>query len=653
MTAEISRKNDGRLYSSTIINTFIKLLKKNYTYVDIGRLLEDSGMELYQIEDEGHWFTQNEVDRFYATLVKATGNNNIAREAGRYSASPEAIGTMTKYLIGLIGPAKVFETIERVAGGYTKSCSYSSRKIRKNEIEITVTPLPGVEEKPYQCENRIGYFEAAVRLFNERLPKIEHPECVFAGGACCRYRISWQDPPTSALKRIRNYTAVAGLGFLAHAYFLLPGFPFEPVALGFLLLLMLFTFFTEGRERKKLIKAIDNLRSSTDRLLDNLNVNYNHALMIDEIGQTISKQIQVDEILSGVIGILRKRLDYDRGLILMPDREGRYLVYKTGYGYSREQEDVLAGTSFHLNKPDSRGVLVMCYHQKKPFLVNDIEEIKDDLSLRSLDFAIRMGSKSFICCPIVYENACLGVLAVDNKISKRPLFQSDINLLMGITPEIGISIRNALLIQGQEEQFLSILQTLAASIDARDFLTAGHSTKVTEYALGICRELRLSREYTEMIRVSAQLHDYGKIGIKDSILKKAGPLDPSEREEIKTHAEKTEAILKRINFKGIYREVPVIAGSHHEKLDGTGYPRGLSGAEIPLGARIIAVADFFEAITAKRHYRDPMPEEEAIDTLKQQEGRHLDGAVIQAFLNYYRRGKGRSSRIPQQLMAGV
>lgn len=649
MTTESSKANDAGLYSSTIINTFIKLLKKNYQYVDIGQLLIDSRMESYQIEDESHWFTQEEVDRFYARLVKVTGNINIAREAGRYSASPEAIGTMAKYLMGLIGPAKVFETIERVASGYTKSSSYSSRKIRANEIEITVTPLPGVEEKPYQCENRIGYFEAAVRLFNERFPKIDHPECIFRGGSCCRYNISWQESPASTLKRIRNYSAFAGFGFLAHAYLLVPGFPFAPTALGILLFLILFTIVCERQERKKLTVAIDNLRSSTDRLLDNLSSNYNHALMINEIGQTISKQIQIDEILAGVIRVLRKRLDYDRGLILMPNQRKTHLVYKTGYGYSEEQERMLTATAFHLNKPDSRGVLVVCYHEKKPYLVNDIAEIKDDLSLRSLDFAIRMGSKSFVCCPIIYEDECLGVLAVDNKLTKRPLLQSDINLLMGITPEIGISIRNALLIQGQEQQFLSILQTLAASIDARDFLTAGHSTKVTEYALGICRELGLSREYTDMIQVSAQLHDYGKIGIRDSILKKAGPLSPAEREEIKTHAEKTEAILKRINFKGIYREVPIIAGSHHERLDGTGYPRGLSGEQIPLGARIIAVADFFEAITAKRHYRDPMPLEEAIETLMGEGDKHLDRKVIDAFLRYYRR----SVSVPQQLMAGV
>ncbi|MFQ3620182.1 MAG: HD-GYP domain-containing protein, partial [Spirochaetales bacterium] len=209
-----------------------------------------------------------------------------------------------------------------------------------------------------------------------------------------------------------------------------------------------------------------------------------------------------------------------------------------------------------------------------------------------------------------------------------------LNLLMGIAPEIGISIHNALMIESQQRQFQSVLQTLAASIDARDFLTAGHSEKVTAYAVGICQELGLSREYTEMIKVASQLHDYGKIGIRDSILKKPGPLNSKEREEIKSHAEKTEQILRNIHFEGIFKEVPLIAGAHHEWVDGSGYPRGLKGEEIPLGARIIAVADFFEAITSKRHYREPMSFEQAIQVLKDESGRHLDPMVVDAFIAY-------------------
>jgi HD-GYP domain-containing protein (c-di-GMP phosphodiesterase class II)/Tfp pilus assembly protein PilZ len=259
----------------------------------------------------------------------------------------------------------------------------------------------------------------------------------------------------------------------------------------------------------------------------------------------------------------------------------------------------------------------------------------DSLSLDSLSFVKKIGTQSFICCPIVCEGSSIGILAVDNVKTKRPLVQSDISLLMGIASVIGISLRNAELIESKVRQFNSVLQVLAASIDARDSLTSGHSEKVTEYVVGICNELRLSRDDCEMIRVAALLHDYGKIGVPDAILKKAGALSPEEFDIVKTHADKTREILERINFEGIYRMVPEIAGAHHEKVDGSGYPNGLKGEEIPQGAKIIAVADYFEAITAKRHYREPMLLDEAMNIMRGEIDKHFERDIVDAFVSYY------------------
>jgi HD-GYP domain-containing protein (c-di-GMP phosphodiesterase class II) len=340
-----------------------------------------------------------------------------------------------------------------------------------------------------------------------------------------------------------------------------------------------------------------------------------------------------------VTDLLHKRLDYDRGLIMLVSEDGRCLEFRSGFGYGRALLSEIRQASFHLDKPDSQGVFVLCHREKKSFLVNDVSDIENTLTPHSLQFLRSIGSKSFICCPILYENECLGILAVDNVSSKRPLVESDINLLMGIAPEIGISVHNSLMTEERELQFRSILRTLAASIDARDNLTAGHSERVTEYSMAICAKLGVSADLTEVIRVASQLHDYGKIGIQDSILKKTGPLSYEEREEIKTHVIKTRKILEEISFTGMYRQVPFIAGSHHERLDGTGYPLGLIGDQIPLGARIIAVADFFEAITAKRHYHEPQALEDAIDMLRQEADRHMDAAVIEALVASIREGK--------------
>ena len=627
------------LYNSTIITTFLKLIKRRYGYVNVPELLAYAGMEPYQVEDDGHWFTQRQVDRFHERLVKMTGNSSISREAGRYNASPEGLGLMARYVFGFAGPAGIFETIGKFAGNLTRSTTYKSRRIGPTEIEITVNPNEGVVEKPYQCQNRMGYFEAIVSGFNYRMPRIQHRECVFTGGQVCRYTISWQVSRAALWKKIRNvFSLFAAVTLFLHALFF-RGPLLLILSCSAAFIFMAIALVEEYLKNRELNSAIENLRSTTETIFEHSDRNYNHALMINEIGHIISKYHRIDTLFSQVIDILRKRLDYDRGLILLVNEEKSNLEFRSGFGYGPALVEEIRNARFNLENPESRGVFVLCYRDQRPFLVNDVGAIEGDLSRRSLEFLRKIGSKSFICCPILYEDECIGVLAVDNLESKRPLLESDINLLMGIAPEIGISVHNALLTEERERQFRSILRTLAASIDARDNLTAGHSERVTEYAMAICGEMGLPLELREAIRVAAQLHDYGKIGIKDSILKKSGPLTGKEREEIKTHVVKTQDILERINFSGMYQQVPSIAGAHHERLDGSGYPQGLRGEAIPLGARIIAVADFFEAITARRHYREPMPLEEAIRTLKGESGHHLDETVIESLLTSLRDGR--------------
>lgn len=629
--------DNRQLYNSRIIDTFIKLIERKYSYINIGELLSYAGMETYQVKDEGHWFTQEQIDLFYDRLEKLTGNKNIAREAGRHAASPETIGVMRQYVLGLIGPANAYEILGKYAYNFTKSATYESKKIDSNKIEIAVTPINGIFEKPFQCENRIGFFEAIALGFNHRLPEIEHTECLFKGGKVCRYIVSWKESPSDLWKKIRSYATPILFITCLVSYFIYPEIALSAIFPLSVLIVLLITLYAGKLKEKELNTAIDNLRGSTDKLLEHIDVNYRNVVMINEIGLAISKHMDISSISGNVVQVLEKRLDYDRGMVLLANQDKTRLTFHAGFGYANEHLSILKSASFHLNRPWSKGVFVVCFNERKPFLINDIDAIKETLSPHSLEFAKEIGAKSFICCPIIYEDESLGILAVDNINTKKPFIQSDISLLMGIAPEIGISIHNARLIEAKERQFKSVIQVLAASIDARDFLTAGHSERVTEYAMGICNEIGMTKDYTEMIRVASLLHDYGKIGIRDSILKKEGRLTLQEHEEIKSHVEQTRKILGQMNLDGIYREVPEIAGYHHEKIDGSGYPKGLRGEEIPLGARIIAVADFFEAITSKRHYREPMPVKEAFGLLKDKSGIHYDDNIVEAFLSYYDR----------------
>jgi len=627
------------LYNSRIIDTYIKLIKRKYGHIDIDDLLNYAGMKPYEVADQGHWFTQTQINLFHERLVQLTRNQDIAREAGRYAASPEAIGVMRQYILGMIGPRKVAEKIAKITRNFTQSTTFEYRSIDSNTVEIIVIPKKGIRERPFQCENRIGYFEAIAIIFNSKRPRIEHPECVFKGDRHCRYIISWEKTRSDLWKKISSVSTL--ILFLCCSVFLIhdPFSSFKTIipysaATSFMLFLI-----SQKIHEKDLKNSLEYQMVSADKLVEQININYNNALVTNEIGQAISRHTTVKDILTSVIKISQNRLDYDRGIIMLADRKKNRLIYRAGFGYGDYHLRLLKQTRFHLDKPDSKGVFVVSFREQKPFLINNISGIKADLSDRSMEFAKILGSQSFICCPIVCEGESIGIFALDNIRSKRVLVQSDVSLMMGISTSIAISIRNADLLEARSQQFKSFVRVLAASIDARDPLTAGHSEKVTEYAVGICRELGLSNDDTETIRVAALLHDYGKIAIPDSILKKKGLLTKEERITIETHAARTREILEQVNFQGVLSQVPEIAGSHHEKLDGSGYPCGLKGADIPLGARIIAVADIFEAITSKRHYRDPMLLDEAFGVLENEcnVSHRLDKTIVEAFRKYFTR----------------
>jgi len=631
-------QEDQGIYNSRIIDTYIKLINNRYSHIRVSELLDYAHMTPYEVADQGHWFTQQQIDLFYERLVKLSGNANIAREAGLYAASPDTIGNVRQYILGMMGPARVYDKIGKATSNFTRSSEYNSRKLSPNKIEITVTPKPGVQEKPFQCENRMGFWEAISKAFELKLPRIDHPECMFKGDKVCRYLISWEKTFSSIWRRAINLLTILTSIILIICFFTFPTIQiidYFPHGILVILVIVLMTIIRERIEKKEIEKSLYNLHDSTGKLLEQIEINYNNARLINEIGQAISMHTELEDILSKVIQVAEKRMDFDRGLILLANKDKTRLIFRGGFGYSEDKLDFIKNTSFHLTRSESKGIFVVSFREQKPYLINDIEAIGSTLSLKSLRFAKKLGSRSFICCPIVCDGEPLGVFAVDNLKTKRPLVQSDMNFLMGIAPVIGISIRNAELLSARIEQMNSILEVMAASIDARDPMTAGHSKKVKEYALGICSELGFSSDYSEVVGVAASLHDYGKIGVPDSLLKKEGRLTEDEFEVIKKHSEKTKEILLQMRFEGMLKQVPEIAGSHHEKLDGSGYPSGLKGDEIPLGAQIIAVADFFEAITASRHYRAPMPIDKAFKLLRSEAGNHFSQRIVDAFIRYY------------------
>jgi HD-GYP domain-containing protein (c-di-GMP phosphodiesterase class II) len=191
------------------------------------------------------------------------------------------------------------------------------------------------------------------------------------------------------------------------------------------------------------------------------------------------------------------------------------------------------------------------------------------------------------------------------------------------------------------ELFISSIQMLAGAVDEKDPYTRGHSDRVTRYSVMIARELALPEDFIEVVRVSAQLHDVGKIGIEDRILKKPGALTPEEFEVMKTHTTKGANILRPVSQ--LKQMLPGIE-LHHESLDGRGYPHGLSGEEIPLLPRIIAVADTFDALTTNRPYQEAHDPQDALRIILSLSGKRLDPKAVAALTALYNRDEVRVQR---------
>ncbi|HEY6958925.1 MAG TPA: HD domain-containing phosphohydrolase [Candidatus Limnocylindria bacterium] len=240
-------------------------------------------------------------------------------------------------------------------------------------------------------------------------------------------------------------------------------------------------------------------------------------------------------------------------------------------------------------------------------------------------------TKSLLTYPMTgHQGRVIGVFQVVNKRGGGPFTQVDVDTLASLASSAAVAVENAQLVAEQRRLWQSLIETLAATVDARDQQTAGHSQRVTRYAVVIGQEMELDGKELEKLQAAALLHDYGKIGVRDRFLQKPGKLDDAELAYMKAHAEKTGEFLAHLEFPHDMREVPLIAAQHHERMDGKGYPNGLAADQILPGARIVAAADVFDALTAPRYYKPAYPLGKTLEIMDGMAGSHLDPSVVAA-----------------------
>lgn len=491
-------------YNSRIYKNYVEYLKINYPNLDIASLLKCADIETYQVDDEGHWLTQEQSDRFHEMLESKTDDPDISRSVGRFSVTSRCSGVVKQYLLGFINPETAYAVTDKLNAGFSRAAVLKTQSLGANKMEVKATLMPNVIEKSYQCRYRLGALEAVAKIFTGEFANIEHTTCIHKGGDCCLYIISWEKTRTFFWKQIRNYSFVFSLIACLLLLKLLPLNLWDNLVLSCILAVMSLALYAEHLEKKDLFVKIHNQGDVADRLINQINVSYNNARLIQEIGQATSSILDIDQLLAFIIDALEKRLDFDRGMIMLANREKTRLVYTIGYGYNPEHRNYLENIEFHLDNPGSRGAFVVSFRNQTPFLINDASEIAKDFSPRSIEFTKRMGTRSFICVPITYEGRSEGVLAVDNLRSDRPLNETDISLLMGIASQIGISINNARTyekLQEREKRFRILAESapdIILTLDTGGMLT--YVNPVWEKILGHKQEEVVGKYLTEFVQ---------------------------------------------------------------------------------------------------------------------------------------------------------
>lgn len=274
----------------------------------------------------------------------------------------------------------------------------------------------------------------------------------------------------------------------------------------------------------------------------------------------------------------------------------------------------------------------------RPLLIDDVD--KDPRFFRKADEKSTFITKNMICVPVKIKEKTIGVLQAINRVD-GVFMPKDIELFRMLANQVAISIHNARLMEELRQTFYETAEAMAEAIEQRDPYTGGHTKRVLAFSLAVAEYLGLSPEELDKLKLSSILHDIGKIGVEDRVLRKQGRLDDDELALMKAHPLKGAKIMEHVE-----KLKDVLPGMkyHHERFDGKGYPEGLENTDIPLIARIIAVADTFDAMTSDRPYRKGLADEVALTELNKFAGVQFDTDVVKAFIKAYDNGKIKSCR---------
>ncbi|MFZ5921100.1 MAG: HD domain-containing phosphohydrolase [Chloroflexota bacterium] len=383
------------------------------------------------------------------------------------------------------------------------------------------------------------------------------------------------------------------------------------------------------QELKKAASSIEHLQNGVS---GHMREGKHQLAALMEIGHAINSSLGLDQVLEAVIDALISLMQAERGFLMLRDGSGEFSVaVARGIDQKGLEGDDFAFSKTIVNRAASTGETVLT--------TNAQTDPRFGMEMSVISFHLR----SILCAPLRLKDEIIGVIFVDNRIQSGLFQENDVEVISAFADQAAVAIDNARLFEdlqksnqeleaANEELETAYEATLAGwvrALDLRDKETEGHTQRVTTLTRQLAADFGMGGADLVHISRGALLHDIGKMAIPDSILLKPGGLTAEEREFMKRHTVLAYEMLEPIQFLRPAIDIPYC---HHEKWDGTGYPRGLSGDGIPLNARIFSIVDVWDALTSDRPYRKALPRAEAQQYIREQAGVFFDPQITETFL---------------------
>jgi len=338
--------------------------------------------------------------------------------------------------------------------------------------------------------------------------------------------------------------------------------------------------------------------------------------------QIFSEERDLDKLLSKMMDQLFDLFSAHNGVIMLRDQRTDKLLTECVRSCSKGKDVVISTT-----------IVEEAANNRQSILTNDAAA---DERFESTESIIGHNISSAMCVPLTYSDQVLGIIYLDTRGLLSAFDEHDLELLSAFAGPAGVAIKNASYLEQLESSYRETLTVLANAIELRDHYTAGHTWRVTNFALAIARELGWSESKLKELEMGGVVHDVGKISVDNAILSKPGKLTDEEYDMMKVHPERGAWMMRGASF--LEPLVPYCL-YHHEHYDGTGYPFGLKGENIPIEGRVIAVADALDAMTSNRPYSTGMSIDDAVRKISESSGRHFDPDCVDALLYCYKEEK--------------